>query len=134
MSRPRIDEAEVRTVLNTIIDPCSRAAGARAGLVDMGLVRSLRIFPRGELVDVRVTIGVTEFGCFIGPSFAMEAYKRLTSLEGVGEVQVELDKNFDWTPEDMSLPYRALLDERRAEGNAKLLPLLMASRDGAAKR
>jgi len=36
---------DVRAVLNQIIDPCSRVAGAPVGLVDMGLIRRLTVTP-----------------------------------------------------------------------------------------
>jgi hypothetical protein len=38
-----LDEARVRTTLNTIVDPCSRAAGAPAGIAEMGLVRQIEV-------------------------------------------------------------------------------------------
>ncbi len=128
-------EADVRAVLNAIVDPCSRAAGATAGLVDMGLIRRLSVTAAatGEDhgVDVLVVIGVTEYACLMGPSFAMEAYKKLTPMPGVRSVEVELDGEFDWDPGDMSPDYRRLLAERRAEGRRVLLPLRGRSAPGA---
>jgi len=126
MSSDRLSEADVRAVLNTIIDPCSRAAGATAGLVDMGLIRRLSVTADtggDHGIDIRVVIGVTEYACLMGPSFAMEAYKQLAPMPGVRSVEVELDGEFDWDPDDMSADYRARLAERRAEGRRVLLPL-----------
>lgn len=127
-----LSEADIRAVLNTIVDPCSRAAGATAGLVDMGLIRRLSVTADSSAddhgVDVLVVIGVTEYACLMGPSFAIEAYKKLTPMPGVRSVEVELDGVFDWDPDDMSPDYRRRLAERRAEGMRVLLPLRGAAR------
>jgi metal-sulfur cluster biosynthetic enzyme len=119
------DEDAVRAVLNTIIDPCSRAAGAPAGLVDMGLIRHLKVMPATDRdgVDVQVVIGVTEYACLIGPSFAAEARKKLASMAGIRNLVIDLDGEFDWDPQDMSQAYQAQLRERRRAGNAYFLAL-----------
>jgi metal-sulfur cluster biosynthetic enzyme len=116
-------EAAVRAVLNEIIDPCSRVAGAPAGLVDMGLIRHLTVTPGVSTVDVHMVIGVTEYGCLLAPSFASEARKLLGALPGIGVIDIELDADFDWEPQDMSVAYRRQLAERRAATNQVMLPL-----------
>lgn len=117
-------EEDVRAALNTIVDPCSRAAGAPAGLVDMGLIRRLEIRPAPPgRVDVHVVIGVTEYACLIGPSFAAEARKTLSSMAGIRELVIDLDGEFDWDPQDMSPAYQARLNRRRQAGNAYFLAL-----------
>jgi len=118
-----LTEQDVRSVLNTIIDPCSRVAGAPAGLIDMGLIRRLSLVPSAGRTDVHVVIGVTEYACLIGPAFATEAYKKLAVLPGIGEVLVELDGEFDWDPDDMSPEYRRRLARRHQRGNAYFLSL-----------
>jgi metal-sulfur cluster biosynthetic enzyme len=116
-------EGDVRAVLNQIIDPCSRVAGAPVGLVDMGLIRRLTVTPGAAAVDVRVVIGVTEYGCLLAPSFADEARKLLAGLPGIGLIDIELDAEFDWVPSDMSAAYRQHLAERRTATNQVMLPL-----------
>jgi metal-sulfur cluster biosynthetic enzyme len=111
-------EAGVRAALNTVVDPCSVAAGSPAGLDDMGLVRRVEV----DGADVRVVIGVTEYGCVMGAPFAIEAYRLLEGLDGVGRVDVELDDAFDWLPDDMSPAYRARLAAVHAEGRRRLGP------------
>jgi metal-sulfur cluster biosynthetic enzyme len=113
----------LRQVINTVEDPCSRAAGATAGLVDMGLVRDLSVVTHESAVSVHVVIGVTEYACLMGPSFVNEVRKRLFDVPGVSDVEVDLDDKFDWDPDDMSESYKAHLAARRAKGNAHLLPL-----------
>lgn len=109
-----ITEIDVRAVLNSIIDPCSAAAGAPAGLQDMGLVREIVIAPgQGDRTDVKVVIAVTEFGCLMGAPFVHEALERLALLEKIGEVDIRLDDRFDWLPSDMDPDYRARLQAGR---------------------
>lgn len=122
-----IDEHTVRTALNAIVDPCSRAANCVAGLQDMGLIRDIEISQMSEGASVRVVIGVTEFGCLLGASFVSEAYKILERMPGVAHVKVELDGKFDWDPDDMSADYQERLGERRAR-TRKMLGIGIASR------
>jgi metal-sulfur cluster biosynthetic enzyme len=112
-----ITEQEIREALNAIVDPCSRVAGCAAGLNEMGLIRAVEIVPSGV---VRVVIGVTEYGCLMGASFASEAYKILERLPGVTQASVELDGKFDWDLDDMSPDYRARLEAKRAETRSRL--------------
>lgn len=101
---------EIIAVLNEIPDPCSLAAGVRAGLYEMGLVRRLELTPQG---GVRLCIGVTEPGCLMAPLFAASARERLERLAGIGPIEIELDQRHDWEPEDMDPAYRARLEETR---------------------
>jgi metal-sulfur cluster biosynthetic enzyme len=109
-----ITESAIRATLNTIIDPCSSAAGCPAGLDEMGLVRAVEIRDVPAGADVRVVIGVTEVGCLMSAPFATEAYKRLHALSGISAVTVELDLAFDWDPDDMSPDYQQRLQAHRA--------------------
>ena len=112
-----IDEARVWTTLNTIVDPCSRAAGAPAGIAEMGLVRQLEVHHSPG--------GVTEPGCLMGAAFVNDARLRLRALPGVAEVHVSMDHAFDWTPADMSPAYQARLEQLRQRRRAAvgLIPL-----------
>lgn len=114
---------DIRTCLNSIVDPCSVAAGAPAGLIDMGLVRSIRHSQGRHGEKVEVVIAVTEYGCLLGASFAQSAYERLSSLPGVEHVDVRLDDRFDWSPADMTPEYSARLDEHRSRARAQTAPL-----------
>jgi metal-sulfur cluster biosynthetic enzyme len=109
-----IDEALVRAELNEIADPCSVAIGARAGLVDMGLVRDLRIADGEGGASISLTIGATDPGCLMIYPFANEAQTRLAALPGVAEVSVTMDVSRDWVPADLSPAYRERLAALRA--------------------
>ena len=109
-----IDEAAVRAALDDVRDPCSEVAGVPAGLVEMGLVRSLEVESTPEGAVVRIAIGVTEPTCLMGPSLAAGARERLASLPGVARVEVTLSDDNTWLPSDMSSDYRARLEAHRA--------------------
>lgn len=106
-------EARVRAALDEVRDPCSVAAGVPAGIVEMGLVRSLEVSEGQDGAEVRVAIGVTEPTCLMGPSFASGARERLAAVPGVATVHVELSHDLDWSPADMAPEYRVRLTEHR---------------------
>ncbi|QBR03655.1 metal-sulfur cluster assembly factor [Paraburkholderia pallida] len=110
-------EKEIRAALNCVIDPCSVAAGCAAGLDDMGLVRKVSLRETEDGTHVEVVIAVTEYGCLMGAPFATEAYKALSVLPGITNVEVLLDSHFDWDPEDMSEAYQARLHQHRVGRN-----------------
>jgi metal-sulfur cluster biosynthetic enzyme len=120
-----LDEASVWTTLNTIVDPCSRAAGAPAGIAEMGLVRQLEVQQSPAGARIQVVIGVTEPGCLMGAAFVNDACKLLRALPGVAEVRVRLDQAFDWTPAEMSPAYQTRLEQLRQRRRAAvgLIPL-----------
>ncbi len=126
-----ISEAEVRRVLNDIVDPCSITAGVPAGLCDMGLIRAVEV--SGPVGDQRIglTVGVTEPGCFMIGPFAAEARARLLALAGVAEVALELDNGYDWTESMMAPDYRErLAQHREREAARRSLPLHVVRRVG----
>lgn len=119
MSGP-VTAEQVREVLNGITDPCSVAASAPAGLVDMGLVSSVEVVPGGH---VEVRLRLTDGLCMMGAVFVAEARERLAPLVGPAGVRVSLEAGSVWTPEDMTEAYRTRLghvrrSRRRAAGAA----------------
>jgi metal-sulfur cluster biosynthetic enzyme len=111
---PRPSAADVRAALNEIVDPCSVAVGAPAGMDDMGLIRDVAV----EDGRVTVSIGLTEPMCLMGPAFVRSAEERLSALEGVGDVEVSLSSGLDWTPARMSASYAERLELVRAARRA----------------
>jgi metal-sulfur cluster biosynthetic enzyme len=101
-------------LLDTVIDPCSAAAGAPAGLVDMGLIRSLEVDERAGGAAVRVVVRVTHPSCFMAALFLAQVQNLLAELPEVAAVDATLDTAFDWTPADMSDGYRERLARHRA--------------------
>ena len=103
----------IRTRLETIIDPCSAAAGAPAGLISMGLVGDLIIEegPAGAHIDL--TLFITEPGCMMGAVFQQTAQSELASLPGVGSVEVRVDYTHVWDRDQMTPAYRRRLEDFR---------------------
>jgi metal-sulfur cluster biosynthetic enzyme len=96
--------------LNQIIDPCSIAAGAQAGLVDLGLVRSIEFEDLGSgRYKAVVQIIITHPFCMMAGVFLNEVRKRLIEIDGIAEVEATLDAETMWTPELMTPEYRRLL-------------------------
>jgi metal-sulfur cluster biosynthetic enzyme len=110
-----VTAADIRAQLNEIIDPCSIAAGAPAGLVEMGLVRDVTLREGPEGAVVRVRIGLTEPGCMMGASFVVHARESLERLPDVDRVDVELEHDCDWTPRDLDPRYARRLQAARAQ-------------------
>jgi metal-sulfur cluster biosynthetic enzyme len=108
------DRELIQRTLDTIIDPCSAAAGAPVGIVSMGLLRELSIRSGPDGASVRVTLGLTEPTCLMGYAFVPQARALLRALPGVAAVEVRLAPNAGWSEADMDPAYRALLAERRA--------------------
>jgi len=105
--------AAVLARLEAIVDPCSVAAGARAGLVSMGLVGDITIERRPEGAQLDVTLFVTEPTCIMGAIFEAAAQRDLAALPGVAGVTVRTDRTRLWTREAMSEDYRNRLKQFR---------------------
>lgn len=100
--------------INQIIDPCSIATALPAGLVDMGLLRDLRIDERDAGLHVAVKLCVTHAFCMMPAIFVHEVEKRLRTLPDVASFAVELDGTTLWSEELMSPAYRNRLAAQRA--------------------
>jgi len=73
-----------------------------------------RVSAGREGAIVTILIGLTEPGCMMGASFAVQARERLEPLPGVARVEVELQHDCDWTPADLDARYARRLEEVRA--------------------
>jgi metal-sulfur cluster biosynthetic enzyme len=104
-----------RTVLEGIVDPCSRAVGAPAGLVSMGLVLDVSVSGTPGAAIVNVKLGVTEPGCMMQGIFSAAAERAIRALPGVIDVVVRIDHGYVWDPDAMTAAYRARLSRVRAE-------------------
>ena len=109
-----ISKTQVRAALNEIVDPCSAAAGAPAGLVDMGLVRRIEVRAGRTGARIDVVLGLTEPTCLMGFPFLRSARERLSALPEVEQVEVSLDPAFEWTPAALDPAYAERLERRRA--------------------
>jgi metal-sulfur cluster biosynthetic enzyme len=107
-------EAQVRAALDTIVDPCSSAAGAPAGLDEMGLVQDVDVRRGPAGARVSVVLRLTAPSCLMGIPFLTSARQRLSELAGVTEVEVSLASGINWTPADLPRRYAERLERVRA--------------------
>jgi metal-sulfur cluster biosynthetic enzyme len=119
-----LDEAAVRVILDTIVDPCSRAAGAPAGISEMGMVPDISFAAGGgNKTDIKVRLIVTHPFCMMSNLFVKEIIERLEAQPGVGTAHVDFDPGSLWTPDLMTPEYAERLEaartRRRAEFAAK---------------
>ena len=114
----------IGALLNEVVDPCSAAAGAPAGLVDMGLIRTLEVQEGEGGLEVTVVVRVTHPSCMMAPIFLAQVQNLVHALPGVSAIHASLDTGFDWTPDDMTPAYRARLSRHRAAvGRGPELPV-----------
>ncbi len=109
-----MNEQAIREALNEIVDPCSVAAGAPAGIEELGLIRHLSVEQAAEGAKVTVRIGVTEPGCMMGASFVIKARATLDALPEIASHDVCLDHAADWEPGDIDPAYAERLAAVRA--------------------
>jgi metal-sulfur cluster biosynthetic enzyme len=114
-----LDDAAVRAILDGIVDPCSRAAGAPAGISEMGMVPDIHFEPGdGNKINIKVRLIVTHPFCMMSNLFVKEIIERLEAQPSVGTAQVDFDPGSLWTPDLMSPDYAERLEAARAKRRA----------------
>jgi probable FeS assembly SUF system protein SufT len=99
-----VKEEDIWTQLKTCYDP-----EIPVNIVDLGLIYSMEMKPQdgGTLIEVKMTL--TAPGCGMGPSIASDAQRKILTVPGVTDAQVDVV----WDP-----PWSA--DRISAEGKQKL--------------
>jgi len=97
-------DAEIATVLDAILDPCSVAAGRPLSVRAMGLVLGWTL----EQGVLTVRFAVTFPGCTMAPHFTEAARAALSRLPGVERVETEVDTSHVWTSDVMKVPGTAM--------------------------
>ena len=87
-------EDEVREVLRTVEDP-----ELRMSIVDLGLIYGFEIEEDG-LISVNMTL--TSQACPVGPMLQGLIFHKLTQMEGVNDVEVNLVWSPPWDPRTMA--------------------------------
>jgi probable FeS assembly SUF system protein SufT len=93
-----LNEDDIWTQLKTCYDP-----EIPVNIVDLGLIYSLEIKPQeggGNLVEVKMTL--TAPGCGMGPSIASDAQRKILSIPGVTDAQVDVVWDPPWSAERIS--------------------------------
>jgi len=93
-----LNEDDVWAQLKTCYDP-----EIPVNIVDLGLIYSLEIKPQadgGNLVEVKMTL--TAPGCGMGPSIASDAQRKILTVPGVTDAQVDVVWDPPWNAERIS--------------------------------
>ena len=93
-----LNEDDIWTQLKTCYDP-----EIPVNIVDLGLIYSLEIKPQedgGNLVEVKMTL--TAPGCGMGPSIASDAQRKILTIPGVTDAQVDVVWDPPWSAERIS--------------------------------
>ena len=100
-----LNEDEIWAQLKTCYDP-----EIPVNIVDLGLIYSLEIKPQeegGNLVEVKMTL--TAPGCGMGPSIASDAQRKILTVPGVTDAQVDVVWDPPWSAERISQEGKAKL-------------------------
>ena len=104
----------LRGRMREIVDPCSAATGSNLDIVEMGLVKSIRVEDGHADVEIRLTNPM----CHMVSYFMKEIEDRVEEIEGLDSVAVENDGGFEWSEEMMSeeatRKRQAVLDDQAA--------------------
>lgn len=109
-------DRQIEAALHQVCDPCSIAANAPLSIIDMGLVREWSVDDTGNVV---VTMCVTSPSCTMAPHMVRGAEQVLSQIVGVRSARVEIDPAVLWSPDDMTGSGKAVLEERRAQSQAR---------------
>ena len=90
----------VKLVLRRVRDP-----EINLNIVDLGLVYDIQV----ENSAVRVDMSLTSPGCPSGPELMTEAEQQVKSIEGVGDVRINLVWSPPWSPERIDPRVRTYL-------------------------
>lgn len=99
---PVATEADVVEALKTVHDP-----EIPVNIYDLGLIYGLEIFDDGS---VKIDMTLTAPACPVAGEMPGMVAKAVAGVPGVGEVEVQLVWEPQWTPERMSEEARLLLD------------------------
>jgi metal-sulfur cluster biosynthetic enzyme len=95
-----VSEKEVWEALREIVDP-----EIGANIVDLGLIYEVRI-ENGNEIYVKMTLTVP--GCPLMNVLPAQVEERLSQIEGVEKVTVQLTFDPPWTPDRMSKELREM--------------------------
>jgi metal-sulfur cluster biosynthetic enzyme len=111
-------ERLIGEVLAAVPDPCSVAAGAPLGLLDMGLVRSWQVDAEDRLT---VVLDVTSPACMMAGHFVADAEARLKAIPGLRGVVVRVEPSLEWSEERLTPRGREILERRRSLARERIM-------------
>jgi metal-sulfur cluster biosynthetic enzyme len=112
-----VSEDQVTEALRSVADPCSIATGAPVNLVDMGMLRGIRIDGTHVEVQLRFTSPV----CWQAANIIMAIEDNLLAIDGVEQVTCDTRSGaWEWKPEMMAASAQARLRRLRPMPEVRL--------------
>ncbi|MGE0214178.1 iron-sulfur cluster assembly protein [Mycolicibacterium sp.] len=105
--------ARVTAALDRVVDPCSVGRGVPAGLVDMGMVKSVAILDADAGPRADILLRTTSPGCHLQVWFTERVVDEVAAATGIRDVHVDWSTEFDWSDDDMSDSLKARLRAKR---------------------
>ena len=90
---------EIRSRIDTIVDPCSAANGTAMGLAEMGLVDRVEVDDGGHAT---IYLRLTSPSCMMVGYLAVEITERARRVPGITDARVVTDVGLDWRPSMIS--------------------------------
>ena len=105
-----ISQDHVTEALRSVVDPCSIATGVPINLVDMGIVRGIKIDGTHVEIQLRFTSPV----CFQAMNITSAIEDAVMAIDGVGRVTCDTRSGaWEWTPAMMAPSAQARLRRLR---------------------
>ncbi len=107
--RPR----DVEHSLHSVVDPCMEAAGLGLSVVDLGLVRDIRVTE----TEITVELGLTEPGCGFTHALVTRIDDVLASIANGREVSTTFNWSDPWTEDRLNEHGRSVIHNARTRGD-----------------
>ncbi len=91
------NEADIWDAMKQCFDP-----EIPVNIVDLGLIYDLKISGKKSEQNIHIKMTLTAPGCGMGPSIAQDVENKITSLNGINNVDVELVWDPQWERDMMS--------------------------------
>ena len=105
-----ISQDQVTEALRSVVDPCSIATGVPINLVDMGIVRGIRIDGTHVEIQLRFTSPV----CLQAMNITCAIENAVMAIDGVGQVTCDTRSGaWEWKPSMMAPSAQARLRRLR---------------------
>lgn len=105
-----VSQDQVTEALRSVVDPCSIATGVPINLVDMGIVRGIKIDGTHVEIQLRFTSPV----CLQAMNITSAIEDAVMAIDGVGQVTCDTRSGaWEWKPEMMAPSAQARLRRLR---------------------
>jgi len=113
-----ISQDQVTEALRSVVDPCSIATGAPIDLVDMGMVKGIKI----DAAHIEIQLRFTSPLCFQAMNIITAIEKAVMAIDGVEQVTCDTRSGaWEWRPEMMAPSAQARLRRIRPMPESPLI-------------